>query len=145
MKKRRTDPSIIIKTQVALKWFPHVVFRCRKTVSELLCLARQSTGMHALTLYRNVTVIHTVQGRPSTVVSLKDWPTVKETLVVRTLVDVLMDRLSSCWVISTAGLEAAVTAIFLRNTFTPEPRGTKEKHKLYEIGSWGRLCRLCII
>lgn len=61
----------------------------------------------------------TVQGRPSTVVSLKDWPTVKETWVVRTLVDVLMDRLSPCWVISTVGLEAAVTAIFLRNTFTP--------------------------
>lgn len=62
----------------------------------------------------------TVQGRPSTVVSLKDWPTVNEMCVVRTLVDVLMDRLSPCWVISTAGLDAAVTAIFLRNTFTPD-------------------------
>lgn len=64
--------------------------------------------------------VRTVQGRPSTVVSLKDCPTVKETWVVRTLVDVLMDRLSPCWVISTAGLEAALTAIFLRNTFTPD-------------------------
>lgn len=63
----------------------------------------------------------TVQARPSTVVSLKDWPTVKETLVVRTLVDVLMDKLSPCWVISTTGLEAAATAIFLKKTFTPDP------------------------
>lgn len=62
----------------------------------------------------------TVQGRPSTVVSLKDWPTVNEMCVVRTLVDVLMDRLSPCWVISNAGLDAAVTAIFLRKTFTPD-------------------------
>ena len=43
----------------------------------------------------------------------------KEMWVIRMLVDVLMDRVSPCWVISTAGLEAAVTAIFLRNTFTP--------------------------
>lgn len=63
--------------------------------------------------------VRTVQGRPSTVLSLKDWPTVKETWVVRTLVDVLMDRLSPCWVISTDGLEAACTAIFRRKTFTP--------------------------
>lgn len=69
--------------------------------------------------------MRTVQGRPSTVASLKDWPTVKETWVVRTLVDVLMDRLSPCWAISTAGLEAAATAIFLRNTFTPDRTDTR--------------------
>ncbi len=61
----------------------------------------------------------TVQGRPSTVASLKDSPTVKDTWVVRTLVEVWMERLSPCCVISTAGLEAAATAIFLRKTFTP--------------------------
>lgn len=61
----------------------------------------------------------TVQARPSTVVSQKDWPTVKEMLVVRTLVDVLMDRSSPCWLISTTGLEAAATAIFLKKMLTP--------------------------
>jgi hypothetical protein len=54
--------------------------------------------------------------------SLKGCPTVKETWVVRTLVEVWMERLSPCWVISTAGLEAAATAIFLTNTFTPGHR-----------------------
>lgn len=72
----------------------------------------------------------TVQGRPSTVFSLKDWPTVKETRVVRTLVDVLMDRLSPCWVISTAGLAAAVTAIFLRKTFTPVDTQTQRMFQM---------------
>lgn len=57
--------------------------------------------------------------RPSTVFSLNDWPTVKEMTVVRMLVYVLMDKLSPCWLISTEGLAAAVTAIFLRKTFTP--------------------------
>lgn len=61
----------------------------------------------------------TVHRRPSTVFSLKDWPTVKEMTVVRMLVYVLMDRLSPCWLISTEGLAAAVTAIFLSKTFTP--------------------------
>lgn len=61
----------------------------------------------------------TVHWRPSTVFSLNDWPTVKEMTVVRMLVYVLMDRLSPCWLISTEGLAAAVTAIFLSKTFTP--------------------------
>lgn len=69
--------------------------------------------------------ICTVQARPSTVVSLKDWPTVKEMLVVRTLVEVLMVSSSPCWLISTAGLEAAATAIFLKNTLTPDPTQTQ--------------------
>ena len=82
--------------------------------------------LHVLTLHRHVKRgVCTVQGRPSTVASSKDWPTVKLTWVVRTLVEVLMDRLSPCWVISTAGLEAAATAIFLRRTFTPAPTATE--------------------
>lgn len=67
----------------------------------------------------------TVQARPSTVASLKGWPTVKEMLVVRTLVEVLMHSSSPCWLISTTGLEAAATAIFLKNTLTPDPAQTE--------------------
>lgn len=72
----------------------------------------------------------TVHGRPSTVASLKDSPTVKDTWVVRTLVEVWMERLSPCCVISTAGLEAAATAIFLRKTFTPVEHTHKCAKKL---------------
>lgn len=72
----------------------------------------------------------TVHGRPSTVVSLKDSPTVKDTWVVRTLVEVWIERLSPCCVISTAGLEAAATAIFLRKTFTPVEHTNKCAKKL---------------
>ncbi|KAF3839709.1 hypothetical protein F7725_018426 [Dissostichus mawsoni] len=53
----------------------------------------------------------TVQGRPSTVISLKSCPTVKVMWVVRTVVEVLMDSVSPSCVISTRGLEAAFTAI----------------------------------
>jgi len=70
---------------------------------------------------------YTVHGRPSTVVSSKDCPTVKETWVVRTLVEVWMLRVSPSWLISTEGLDAAATAIFLTKTLTPEQRGTMGK------------------
>lgn len=113
-----------------LHWnYFHMSLLCRALINYavlgqmLLCMYWHYTGMlHGMC---------TVQGRPSTVVSLKDWPTVKETWVVRTLVDVLMDRLSPCWVISTAGLEAAVTAIFLRKIFTPVH--TQTELTLYKI------------
>lgn len=88
-----------------------------------ICLFRHKESTHASSNKATLVFygICTVQARPSTVVSLKDWPTVKETFVVRTLVEVLMDRSSPCWVISTTGLEAAATAIFLKKTFTPDP------------------------
>lgn len=41
-----------------------------------------------------------------------------------------MERLSPCCVISTAGLEAAATAIFLRKTFTPVEHTHKCAKKL---------------
>lgn len=74
-----------------------------------------------------------MQARPSTVVSLKAWPTLKEMLVVRTLVEVLMDSSSPCWLISTTGLEAAATAIFLKNTLTPDPPPHTHKHSSYRV------------
>lgn len=83
----------------------------------------QTLVYYVLTLSRHATWevggMCTVHRRPSTVFSLNDWPTVKEMTVVRMLVYVLMDKLSPCWLISTEGLAAAVTAIFLSKTFTP--------------------------
>lgn len=70
----------------------------------------------------------TVQGRPSTVASLKGSPTVKVTLVVRMEVEVRMDMVSPFWVISTEGLEAAATASFRSTMLTPADQKRIQTH-----------------
>lgn len=59
--------------------------------------------------------------------SLNSCPTVKVMWVVRTVVEVLMDRVSPSCVISTSGLDAAFTAITRIITFTPSTRPAREE------------------
>lgn len=113
------NPIVQVKLcmyMLCIKYVKVFTYRVIFTSSPVL-LTEKNAGIKAI----NVNLCDsTVHGRPSTVVSLKDWPTVKDTWVVRTLVDVWIERLSPCCAISTAGLEAAATAIFLRKTFTPK-------------------------
>lgn len=78
--------------------------------------------------HRGVSVC-TVQGRPSTVLSINSCPTVKVTWVVLTEVEVLIDSISPSCVISTDGFDAAATAIFRSITFTPENKQKEKKER----------------
>lgn len=77
--------------------------------------------------------VYTVQGRPSTVASLNSCPTVKVMWVVRTDVEVFMDRVSPSCVISTSGLEAAFTAITRIIMFTPSSKQARRGEERVRI------------
>lgn len=73
--------------------------------------------------------VRTVQGRPSTVVSLNSCPTVNVMWVVRTVVEVFMDSVSPSCEISTCGLEAAFTAIIRSIMLTSKTNSRRRSGK----------------